>query len=105
MAKGRTIDLDAREDRLTGPRRVGLFGHRNVGKTTLLAMIYRQASAGEVAGLRLAAGDPASAEYLAEMVRQAVGTSKSDESPSRSAQKKGGSRAAPSIRYASAHSH
>jgi hypothetical protein len=70
MANRRTIDLDLLEDRLTGPRRVGLFGHRNVGKTTLLAMFYRQASAGQVAGLRLAAGDPASAEYLAEKVAQ-----------------------------------
>ena len=70
MANRRKIDLDALEDRLTGPRRVGLFGHRNVGKTTLLAMFYRQASAGHVAGLRLAAGDPASAEYLAEKVAQ-----------------------------------
>ena len=70
MANRRKIDLDALEDRLTGPRRVALFGHRNVGKTTLLAMFYRQASAGHVAGLRLAAGDPASAEYLAEKVAQ-----------------------------------
>jgi hypothetical protein len=70
MANRRTIDLDALEDRLTGPRRVGLFGHRNVGKTTLLAMFYRQASAGQVAGLRLAAGDLATAEYLAEKVAQ-----------------------------------
>jgi hypothetical protein len=70
MANRRKIDLDALEDRLTGPRRVGLFGHRNVGKTTLLAMFYRQASAGHVEGLRLAAGDPASAEYLAEKVAQ-----------------------------------
>ncbi len=70
MANRRKIDLDALEDRLTGPRRVGLFGHRNVGKTTLLAMFYRQASAGHVAGVRLAAGDPACAEYLAEKVAQ-----------------------------------
>jgi hypothetical protein len=70
MANRRKIDLDALEDRLTGPRRVGMFGHRNVGKTTLLAMFYRQASAGHVAGLRLAAGDPACAEYLAEKVAQ-----------------------------------
>src|SRR5438270_2409217 len=70
MANRRKTHLDAMEDRLTGPRRIGLFGHRNVGKTTLLAMFYREASSGHVAGLRLAAGDPASAEYLAEKVAQ-----------------------------------
>ena len=70
MANRRKTHLDALEDRLTGPRRIGLFGHRNVGKTTLLAMFYRQASTGQVAGLRLAAGDPASAEYLAEKIAQ-----------------------------------
>jgi hypothetical protein len=70
MAHRPSIDLDALEDRLTRPRRVGLFGHRNVGKTTLLAMFYRQASAGQVAGMRLAAGDPATAGYLAEKVAQ-----------------------------------
>ena len=36
--------LDALEARLTGPKRIALFGHRNVGKTTLLAMFYRQAA-------------------------------------------------------------
>src|SRR5258707_14263037 len=70
MSNRRKTHLDALERRLTGPKRIGLFGHRNVGKTTLLAMFYRQASSGQVAGLRLAAGDPASAEYLAEKVAQ-----------------------------------
>ncbi len=56
------------EDRLKGPKRVGLFGHRNVGKTTLLAMFYRQAASGRIPGLRLAAGDPRTAEYLAEKI-------------------------------------
>src|SRR4051794_13290823 len=70
MANRRKTHLDELEDRLTGPKRLGLFGHRNVGKTTLLAMFYRQASSGQVAGLRLAAGDPPSAEYLAEKVAQ-----------------------------------
>jgi GTPase SAR1 family protein len=70
MANRRKTHLDALEDRLTGPRRIALFGHRDVGKTTLLAMFYRQASSGQVPGLRLAAGDPASAEYLAEKVAQ-----------------------------------
>ncbi len=62
--------LDALEARLTGPKRIALFGHRNVGKTTLLAMFYRQASSGRVPGLRLAAADAKSAEYLAEKIAQ-----------------------------------
>src|SRR3954452_14744951 len=66
MANRRKTHLDTLEERLTGPRRIALFGHRNVGKTTLLAMFYRQASSGQIPGLRLAAGDAPSAEYLAE---------------------------------------
>jgi len=66
----RKTHLDALERRLTGPKRIGLFGHRNVGKTTLLAMFYRQASTGQVPGLRMAAANPASAEYLAEKIGQ-----------------------------------
>ena len=60
----------ALEARLSGPKRIALFGHRNVGKTTLLAMFYRQASSGRVPGLRLAATDAKSAEYLAEKIAQ-----------------------------------
>src|SRR5215217_2370593 len=70
MPNRRKTHLDALERRLTGPKRIGLFGHRNVGKTTLLAMFYRQASTGQVPGLRLAAADPASAEYLAAKIAQ-----------------------------------
>lgn len=70
MANRRKSHLDALERRLTGPKRIALFGHRNVGKTTLLAMLYRQASAGRVPGLRLAAVDPPTAEYLAEKIAQ-----------------------------------
>jgi GTPase SAR1 family protein len=70
MAKSRSAHLDNLEERLTGAKRIALFGHRNVGKTTLLAMFYRQASTGQVPGLRLAAGDPPSAEYLAEKIAQ-----------------------------------
>jgi hypothetical protein len=62
--------LDALEARLGGPKRIALFGHRNVGKTTLLAMFYRQASSGHIPGLRLAAADAKSAEYLAEKIAQ-----------------------------------
>ena len=70
MPNRRKAHLDALEHRLTGPKRIALFGHRNVGKTTLLAMFYRQASSGQVPGVRLAAADPASAEYLAEKIAQ-----------------------------------
>ncbi len=70
MANRRKAHLDALERRLTGPKRIALFGHRAVGKTTLLAMFYRQASTGQVPGLRLAAVDPPSAEYLAEKIAQ-----------------------------------
>jgi GTPase SAR1 family protein len=70
MANRRKVHLDAVERRLTGPKRIALFGHRNVGKTTLLAMFYRQASTGQVPGVRLAAIDPPSAEYLAEKIAQ-----------------------------------
>jgi GTPase SAR1 family protein len=70
MAKRHTTHLDDLEERLTGAKRIALFGHRDVGKTTLLAMFYRQASTGQVPGLRLAAGDAASAEYLAEKIAQ-----------------------------------
>ena len=62
--------LDALEARLTGPKRIALFGHRNVGKTTLLAMFYRQAASGQVPGVRLAAADAQCAEYLAEKIAQ-----------------------------------
>src|SRR5271166_5213129 len=62
--------IDALEARLTGPKRIALFGHRNVGKTTLLAMLYREASSGRVPGLRMAAADAHTAEYLAEKIAQ-----------------------------------
>ncbi len=68
--KRRLNPLDVLEARLTGPKRVALFGHRNVGKTTLLAMFYREASSGRFPGLRMAAADPRSAEYLAEKIAQ-----------------------------------
>src|SRR3954471_16442363 len=70
MSNRRKPHLDALERRLTGPKRIALFGHRAVGKTTLLAMFYRQASTGQVPGIRLAATDPHSAEYLAEKIAQ-----------------------------------
>src|SRR4051812_49502651 len=57
-------------DRLTRPRRVGLFGRRGVGKTTLLAALYREATAGRLPGVRLAAADARTADYLGDKVRQ-----------------------------------
>jgi GTPase SAR1 family protein len=70
MSQSRKAHLDALERRLTGAKRIALFGHRAVGKTTLLAMFYREASSGRVPGVRLAAVDSASAEYLAEKIAQ-----------------------------------
>ncbi len=69
MAKSvRDQEARALVDRLTRAKRVGLFGHRNVGKTTLLAMFYRQAAGGRLPGLRLAASNPRTAEYLADKI-------------------------------------
>jgi GTPase SAR1 family protein len=62
--------LDALERRLTGPKRIALFGHRAVGKTTLLAMFYREASTGRVPGIRMASSKPSTAEYLADKIAQ-----------------------------------
>src|SRR6516225_6258281 len=70
MSNRRINPLDELEARLARPLKVALFGHRNVGKTTLLAMFYRQASSGQVPGLRLAAADAHTAEYLAEKIAQ-----------------------------------
>lgn len=70
MSNRRTNPLEDLEARLSRPLKVALFGHRNVGKTTLLAMFYRQASSGQVPGLRLAAADARTAEYLAEKIAQ-----------------------------------
>src|SRR5204862_5267124 len=57
-------------NRLCRPQRVVFFGHRGVGKTTLLTMLYREAVAGRLPGLRLAAGDAASANYLGDKLQQ-----------------------------------
>ncbi|GIW86147.1 MAG: hypothetical protein KatS3mg108_0471 [Isosphaeraceae bacterium] len=70
MSDRRRQKLDTLEDRLSGPKRVGLFGHRAVGKTTLLAILYREASAGRLPGVRLAAGDAVTAEYLADKIAE-----------------------------------
>jgi hypothetical protein len=70
MTNDRTTRLDELEAQLARPKRVALFGHRNVGKTTLLAIFYRQASSGQVPGLRMAAADARTAEYLGEKIAQ-----------------------------------
>src|SRR6476469_7530615 len=57
-------------ERLCRPQRIGLFGHRGVGKTTLLTMLYREAVGGRLPELRLAAGDAVTANYLADKVLQ-----------------------------------
>lgn len=70
MKTDRKARLDALESKLAGPKRVALFGHRAVGKTTLLSMFYRQASGGEVRGLRLAATDHRTREYFADKINR-----------------------------------
>ena len=57
-------------DRLCQPQRIGVFGHRGVGKTTLLTMLYREAVGGRLAGLRLAAGNARTAAYLGDKIVQ-----------------------------------
>lgn len=61
------IDL---AERLCRPQRIGVFGHRGVGKTTLLTMLYREAVGGRLPGLRLAAADARTAAYLADKIGQ-----------------------------------
>ncbi|MFQ3592224.1 MAG: hypothetical protein SNJ82_03425, partial [Gemmataceae bacterium] len=56
--------------RLCQPRRIGLLGRRGVGKTTLLTMLYREASQGRIPGLRLASADDRTAEYLRDKITQ-----------------------------------
>jgi hypothetical protein len=57
-------------ERLCRPQRIGVFGHRGVGKTTLLTMLYREAVGGRLPELRLAAADARTADYLADKVLQ-----------------------------------
>jgi hypothetical protein len=57
-------------ERLCRPQRVGVFGHRGVGKTTLLTVLYREAVRGRLPGLRLAAADARTANYLTDKVLQ-----------------------------------
>src|SRR5436305_3840846 len=57
-------------DRWCPPQRVGIFGHRGVGQTTLLTMLYREAVGGRLPGLRLAAADARTANYLSDKILQ-----------------------------------
>src|SRR5260370_36038487 len=57
-------------ERLCRPQRIGVFGYRGVGKTTLLTMLYREAVAGRLPELRLAAGDARTADYLSDKILQ-----------------------------------
>ncbi len=57
-------------DRLCRTQRIGVFGHRGVGKTTFLTMLYREAVGGRLPELRLAAADAGTAKYLAEKILQ-----------------------------------
>ena len=57
-------------ERLCRPQRIGVFGHRGVGKTTLVTMLYREAVGGRLADLRLAAADARTANYLSDKILQ-----------------------------------
>ena len=57
-------------ERLCRPQRIGVFGHRGVGKTTLVTMLYREAVAGRLPDLRLAAADARTANYLSDKILQ-----------------------------------
>src|SRR3954468_21800234 len=67
MTRKRTKAQDLAE-RLCRPQRIGLFGRRGVGKTTLLTMLYREGVGGRLPGIRLAAGDARTAGYLADKI-------------------------------------
>jgi hypothetical protein len=55
-------------ERLCRPQRVGVFGHRGVGKTTLLTLLYREAVGGRLPDFRLAAADARTADYLSDKI-------------------------------------
>src|SRR5690348_11839759 len=57
-------------DRLCRPQRIGVFGHRGVGKTTLLTMLYRESVGGRLPSLRLAAADARTANHLSDKILQ-----------------------------------
>src|SRR5262249_26988758 len=55
-------------ERLCRPQRVGVFGDRGVGKTTLLTMLYREAVGGRLPHLRLAAADARTAAHPSDKI-------------------------------------
>ncbi len=57
-------------ERLCRPQHLGIFGHRSVGKTTLLTLLYREAVGGRLPNVRLAAADARTATYLADKILQ-----------------------------------
>jgi hypothetical protein len=57
-------------ERMCRPQRIGVFGHRGVGKTTLVTLLYREAVAGRLLDLRLAAADARTANYLSDKILQ-----------------------------------
>src|SRR5258708_37790303 len=69
MAKSFT-DADLLLERLSRPQRIGVVGHRGVGQTTLLSVLYREAVSGRWPDLRLAAADTRTAQYLADKIAQ-----------------------------------
>jgi len=66
----RFTDADLLLERLSRPQRIGVVGHRGVGKTTLLSVLYREAVSGRWPDLRLAAADTRTAQYLADKIAQ-----------------------------------
>jgi hypothetical protein len=67
MAK-RMNDADVLLQRFSRPQRIGVMGHRGVGKTTLMTTLYQHAVSGRWPDLRLAAADARTAQYLADKI-------------------------------------
>src|SRR5262249_52207062 len=65
-----TQEAGALLERLCRPQRIGVFGYRGVGKTTLLSMLYREAVSGRLPELRLAAADSRTADYPSDKILQ-----------------------------------
>jgi GTPase SAR1 family protein len=57
-------------ERMCRPQRIGIFGHRGVGKTTLATLLYREGVSGRIPGVRLAAADARTADYLSDKLLQ-----------------------------------
>src|SRR4029077_18877614 len=69
MARVQT-PAQALADRFCRPQRIGIFGYPGVGKRTLVTMLYREAVGGRLPGLRLAAADARTANYLSDKILQ-----------------------------------